>query len=129
MARPENFDPNNDLSTEKDGLYDKYRVFREPSRDSQGAPVSEHPVPLAGGPIFLSKFTNRGGEEVDIVTEISEITDEFLFVLKPETDPHARVALAAYAWSVREEKPLLHADLWDVLRQWVWDEGDGDEPY
>lgn len=122
MARVENFDE----SQAVDGLYEKYRVFREPERDSQGAPVAEHPVPLTY-PTFETTFTDRGGNEFEIVTEVPEITDSFLFVLKPESDPHARVALAAYAWSVRNDKPILHADLLDILREWEWDEGDDEE--
>lgn len=127
MARVEGFNPD---STEQDGLYEKYRVFREPTRDSQGKPVSEHPVPI-DPPVFRSAFTDRGGNEFAIVTELEEITDEFVFVLKPSTDRHARTALAAYAWSVRDDKPILHADLVHVLQKWVWDEGDEetDEPY
>lgn len=114
-------------STEPDGLYEKYRVFREPTRDSQGNGVPEHPVPI-DPPLWSSFFMNRAGEIVPLLEELEEITDEFLFVLKPKTDPHAQVALAAYAWSVKREKPLLHVDLLDILREWKWDEGDdGDD--
>jgi hypothetical protein len=37
------------------------------------------------------------------------------FVLKPDTDPHARVALAAYAESVRLLRPQLASELDQIL--------------
>lgn len=41
---------------------------------------------------------------------------ENAFVLKPEADPHARIALLWYARSVEDENPALAGE----LREWVW---------
>lgn len=46
--------------------------------------------------------------------------DAFTFVLKPNNDHHARVAIAAYAASCAIDKPLLSADLYDLLSQDEW---------
>lgn len=81
-----------------DGLYDKYRVFREPDN------VEEHPVGMD------AYYTNSQGRE-DRLEEVRE----FVFVLKPDSDHHARVALAAYAASVEIDKPQLAQDLKEVL--------------
>lgn len=81
-----------------DGLYDKYRVFREPED------TDEHPVGMD------AYYTNSQGRE-DRMEEVRE----FVFVLKPDSDHHARVALAAYAASVQLDKPQLAMDLREVL--------------
>lgn len=44
----------------------------------------------------------------------SEVKDAF--VLKPETDRHARIAMLDYARSVENDDPQLA----DELREWVW---------
>ncbi len=44
-------------------------------------------------------------------TETGEPIEGFAFVLKPEEDPHARWALAAYANSIRDENPRLAQDI------------------
>lgn len=90
---PENFPP-----VEPDGLYSKYRVIREPEN------VEEHPVKMD----FMY-------QDEDGATRFAEEVDDFVFVLKPETDFHARVAIAAYAASVSREKPILARDLLEVM--------------
>ena len=77
------------------GLYAKYRVFKEP------ADADTHPVDIT---IFTTSDHSS-------VLEV----ESFVFVLKPDSDHHARVALAAYAQSVIIEKPELYNDLMDVL--------------
>lgn len=89
-----------------DGLYDKYRVYKEPHD------VDEHPVP-ADGPRYTTNKTYAPGKPIEAYME--EVR-EFVFVLKPDSDPHARVAMAAYAESVQGEKPMLAEDLRSVLR-------------
>lgn len=89
----------------EDGLYYKYRVFREPDD------VPTHPVIMTA---YYKINYELGGRE-DPIGYAEEVTD-FIFPLKPDTDHHARVALAAYAVSVSEEKPHLARDLFDVLR-------------
>jgi len=57
---------------------------------------------------LYAKYTiikNETGEEV-----------RDAFVLKPETDPIARLALSSYAEFVRDENPLLAADIDNWLR-------------
>ncbi len=89
---------------ESDGLYYKYRVFKEPKGNTFAHPVLPHPVPI--------RATWRAGEAGG--GELEEV-QEFTFTLKPDADHHARVALAAYAKSVAQEKPRLHDDLMEVL--------------
>lgn len=98
---------------EEDGLYYKYRVFKEPERDSQGYPPTEHPVPI-DPPTWRRRYLGKDDSNFNLLEELEEVTD-FIFPLKPDTDHHARVALAAYAASVSEEKPRLAKDLFRVL--------------
>ena len=85
---------------EKDGLYEKYRVFKEPEEAEQ------HPT-------MMTAYFDYGPEDVRV--GMAEEVMDFVFVLKPSTDHHARVALAAYCLSVADEKPQLAEDLWEIL--------------
>lgn len=104
------------MPIEPDGLYEKYRVFKEPEN------VTEHPVPLYHEPTYdpasyegpIEYMGNRG-EIHSILPRALEEVEAFVFPLKPDSDIHARVAIAAYAESVRGEKPQLASDLRDVL--------------
>lgn len=93
---------------EDDGVYIKYRVFREP--EGEGI---EHPVEVDAQYLY-KKYDEGTGVTEMWHQELEEVT-EFVFPLKPDTDHHARVALAAYAASVRVEKPSLASDLEDLL--------------
>lgn len=101
MVQIEDFDSN---PPDPDGLYDKYRVFKEPED------ALEHPARV------MVSYEAKGlvDDEGEFWKELEEVND-FVFVLKPSTDVHARVALAAYAWSVKEKKPELHTDLLSML--------------
>lgn len=44
---------------------------------------------------------------------------EGCFVLKPETDSHARYAIDQYAISIQNENPQLAEDLWDWLTRLI----------
>jgi len=103
---------------EPGGLYAKYRVFREPQFDDARNPIEIHPVPLECGPVYGTPADKDS--DLTIISAMEEITD-FVFVLKPENDPHARVAIAAYAWSVKGEDPSLWGDLMNVLAEWMDD--------
>ena len=93
-----------DFEDEKtDGLYPKYRVFKEPEE------ANEHPVSIEAS--WSSRAIGEGSMKHGKLDEVAS----FIFPLKPDTDSHARVALAAYAWSIRDEKPHLSADLLDLL--------------
>lgn len=96
------------LPESEDGLYYKYRVFKEPEE------AESHPVMMTAYYRRDRELENLG-ENPDPIGYAKEVTD-FIFPLKPDTDHHARVALAAYAISVSEEKPHLARDLFDVLR-------------
>lgn len=106
------------MPIEPDGLYEEYRVFKEP------ADVSEHPVPLHHeptydpatyeGPIGWMRDRQEGSVHSILPRALEEV-EAFIFPLKPDNDVHARVAIAAYAESVRGEKPQLASDLRDVL--------------
>lgn len=87
---------------EEDGLYFKYRVFKEPDN------VYTHPTALLAS---YNSITEGAGQMAALAEEVRS----FVFVLKPDTDHHARVALAAYAKSVAIEKPRLHNDLMEIL--------------
>jgi len=87
---------------EKEGLYAKYRVFYEPVN------VDEHPVPIVDGPVYR----DLGGDDEDM-----DEVQSFVFVLKPDTDHHALVALAAYAASVKYDDPELSRDLMQIIEE------------
>lgn len=78
---------------EPDELYVKYRIFHEPS-------VEVHPAEVTAS-------YKADGDRPRPLYEV----EGFLFPLKPDTDRHARVALAAYAESVRVDRPRLAEDL------------------
>lgn len=80
------------------GLYFKYRVFREPDD------VVSHPAEI-----------QATYETDDWRSAVLEEVKEFIFPLKPDTDHHARVALAAYAFSVAIDDPQLAEELLDIL--------------
>jgi hypothetical protein len=84
------------------GIYPKYVVFKHPKMPSEE--------------MFASAIIDWGDEGTgnsDIVD--LEPVNDFVFVLKPISDPHARIALAAYAQSVKESKPQLAADIMEIL--------------
>lgn len=95
------------LPEKEDGLYYKYRVFKEPDD------VDTHPYPMTTYyALPMDRDVNRFEDPIRYAKEVTD----FIFPLKPDTDHHARVALAAYAVSVSEEKPQLARDLFQVLR-------------
>ena len=100
--------------SEPGGLYAKYRVFREPQEDDARNRVGEHPVPM------VASYSTPGDGDFTMISEATEV-EGFVFVLKPENDPHARTALAAYAWAVKDQDPALWGDLMNVLAEWVDD--------
>lgn len=86
---------------DKTGVYPKYLVFKHPDF----IPDHSH--------AFSVKEPRMHGSMVHEI-ELEQVED-FVFVLKPSTDQHARVALAAYAESVRPENPELYRDLCNIL--------------
>lgn len=93
------------------GLYPKYLVYRWPS-------VEGEPNVMA---TYMADDISLGPDGVGEVWLEMDQVDEFYFVLKPSTDQHARVALAAYAESVRPTDPRLAADLDAVLSEEIND--------
>lgn len=89
-------------------FYVKYRVFREPDHNTLKHDQLD-PVPMH------AQFLIEEDNNFEVWDEAEEL-DKFFFVLRPETDHHARVALAAYVQSCREEFPNLSADLDSVLQ-------------
>ena len=81
---------------------DKYRVFYGP-----------------GGHIGVSAYYLIDPSVVESPRKLLREVEGFVFVLKPEADPAAVVALAAYAAAVRHEKPQLAKDLWEMINEWV----------
>lgn len=78
------------------GIYPKYVVFKHPKEE----------VKNFGG-AYTTPDSVRGYP--------MELVEDFVFVLKPLKDKAARVAMAAYAEAIYEEKPQLAKDLWEVL--------------
>lgn len=97
--------------SEEDGLYFKYRVFKEPDD------VYTHPTSMMASYTSIKEGLMPSGYTSikEGRTSLAEEVSSFVFVLKPDTDHHARVALAAYAKSVAVEKPRLHSDLMEIL--------------
>lgn len=76
------------------GMYDKYRVVRTDDLDAE--------------------ITLHGAFSLKDAISALEL-DGFVFVLRPDHDYHARVALAAYTESVRAYNKELAEDLHDAL--------------
>ncbi len=83
------------------GIYPKYVVFKHPDF-----------VPEL---IEAVAYPERGDRDGFIAPQLIMPIKEFVFVLKPRTDPHARVAIAAYAESVRYDKPILSSELRQII--------------
>jgi hypothetical protein len=94
------------------GLYPKYIVYRWPT-EALGLEPDVHAT-------YLRDF-QVGPDGPGEVWEEMEQVQGFVFVLKPSTDQHARVAIAAYAESVRPNDPRLAADLDVVLSEEMTD--------
>ena len=88
------------------GLYPKYIVYRWPDD-----PLDIEPEIRA---VYMADVQIGPEGPGEIWSEMEQVKG-FLFVLKPDTDQHARVALAAYAESVRPTDPTLASDLEMVL--------------
>lgn len=97
---------------DRDMLYEKYRVFHNPDPNDYASVIGSSGVKIRAE-FFAGNDTEKmhGGE---IWLPLEEV-EGFAFVLKPETDHHARVALAAYMASCANEFPQLSDDLKDIL--------------
>ena len=98
-----------------DEHYWKYRVFHEPSAHEDIG----HPVP-----IYACHQVEPDNEDLEDWATVKEVQGSF-FVLRPENDHHARVAMAAYAYSCRKELPHLAADLIGMIESLEWEEETG----
>lgn len=103
------------MNDEKDGLYDKYRVIKTEDLD------------------LLSKIAEDGKETQEVrdyavqtlkwieMFAISGMNDQgldgsqFVFVLRPDKDYHAWVALQTYAASVFAHNPVLCEDILQAI--------------
>ena len=85
--------------------YPKYRVFREPIAETEDG----HPVRMVAA--FYLGYHDHDGEVWESVEEV----ESFTFVLKPDSDLHARAAIEAYITSCRGELPQLAEDLAQAL--------------
>ncbi len=88
---------------ESKGLYPKYVVFKHPG----------YVVAAFEGSAIVD-FTDRAGDLAFTGRPLEQVED-FYFVLKPGSDRHARVAMAAYAQSVMEDDPLLGEELMQII--------------
>lgn len=101
---------------DRDEHYVKYRVFREPTAHINIG----HPVPINAE--FLAEPENISGIET---WEVLEEVDGAFFVLRPENDNYARIAIAAYAYACRQEFPHLAVDLIQMIEGIEWEESTG----
>lgn len=85
---------------EKIGVYPKYLVFKHPDYMPEMVECRAWP--------------DREWSHLNEFHRLDQVED-FVFPLKPDTDHHARVALAAYAESCRQENPQLANDLYEAL--------------
>lgn len=88
------------------GLYDKYRVIKTEDLNEMAE--------------LATMMSEQGDEKAETAMEIVKWAENnslssMVFVLRPDQDYHARVALAAYAESVRAYKPSLADDLHGAL--------------
>ena len=90
------------------GLYPKYIVYRWPKD-----PLDIEPEIRAA---YLADVQVGPEGPGEVWAELDQVKG-FFFVLKPDSDHHARVALAAYAESVRMDDLQLAEDLDLVLAQ------------
>lgn len=100
---------------DRDEHYIKYRVFHEPTDEMVEDDVG-HPVPMKVEHM-VSQADDKGFE---IWAQMDEIEGVF-YVLRPEGDHHARVAMAAYAYSCMEEFPRLASDLLMLIETLRWE--------
>jgi len=103
---------------DKDQLYIKYRVYHEPTLTPHMEDKVGHPVPVK------STYLEHDDHEFETWTEMEEVMGLY-FVLRPEGDHHARVAMAAYAYSCRQEFPHLAADIIKMVEEIEWEEQTG----
>jgi len=82
------------------GLYPKYLVFRHPEEDF---------------PVLRASHMHVHGDPPLPHEHSLELVDDFCFVLKPGSDRHARVGVAAYAQSVMEDDPMLGEELMQII--------------
>ena len=105
---------------ERDEHYIKYRVFHEPSDDVLDDPEGiGHPVPVEA--YYPSSIGKLGEWDEQPLEEV----DGLFFVLRPENDEFARVAMAAYAYACRREFPHLAADIIMMIEGLEWEEQTG----
>ncbi len=84
------------MPLETEGIYPKYVVFKHPG-------------------FVPEQVIAHAYEQVMGIGMNLPRVKEFVFVLKPGTDKHARVAIAAYAESVRYDKPVLSQELRQII--------------
>jgi hypothetical protein len=101
---------------DRDEHYVKYRVFHEPPANVDVG----HPVPINAE--FLVEPANASG--IETWETLDEIEGTF-FVLRPENDNYARIAMAAYAYACRQEFPHLAVDIIQMIEGIEWEEATG----
>jgi hypothetical protein len=111
---------------DRDEHYVKYRVFHEP----EDVGDLGHPVPIEAE--YPMQIDSHG--TWSLIRSLEEVEGLF-FVLRPENDHYARVAMAAYAYACRKEYPHLASDIIQMIEELEWQEetgqygDDDDEPH
>lgn len=105
---------------DKDELYVKYRVFYEPTDSDFLVDEVGHPAPME------ARFLQEDKDRFQVWADAKEVEGPY-YVLRPREDHHARVAMAAYAYSCAREYPQLATDLLMIVNSIIWEEETGNE--
>lgn len=99
--------------SDHDGLYDKYRVIKTEDLDrlSQIAEDDSQPPHITDAAVETLKWV----EAVSISGMNGAEGAQFVFVLRPDQDYHAWIALWAYAASVSAYNKQLSDDLFQAI--------------
>jgi len=103
---------------DRDEHYVKYRVFYEPDDEHMSNKLG-HPVPMRAE--FMVEEPYQG---METWADTSEVEGLF-FVLRPENDNYARIAMAAYAYACRQDYPHLAVDIIQMIEGLEWEEATG----
>jgi hypothetical protein len=79
-------------------------------------------TPLQAGGIQASRGWKQNADEYGIwdrFNVVDRIDDELVqdrtFVLLPDTDPHAKAAMMAYARSIQNDNPTVASQIWEYF--------------
>lgn len=103
------------MSNEKDGLYDKYRVIKTEDLDllSQIAEDETQTPEVIEAAVQTLKWIDMFS--IDGMRDQGAEGSHFVFVLRPDKDYHALVALNCYAASVAAFNPKMSEEIFQAI--------------